>query len=154
MGGGAPREFLTGLSRVQRSGEQGGERWWSGGAEVSPPPTSWEHSGGVKEARELRSNLGVKWEVLCPGKGCQASTVSHSYRRGSEPLVQSWCSPLFKGTHFPRRSSCRHTHRTQGEHLTISCVSSGKCYDVSVPQSPVCKVRVGIRAAPQGCGRW
>lgn len=78
-----------GSSGVSHRPQQGTEKWGAGWREVVKwgcrgvaPPPSWEHSGGVKEARELRSNLGVKWKVLCPGKGCQVFTVSHSYRKG------------------------------------------------------------------------
>lgn len=158
MSKGVGRRGSSGVShRPQQGTEKRGAEWrevveWGCGG-VTPPNflgTQW----GSERGRELRSNLGVKWEMLHPGKGCQAFTVSHGYRKGSELAVQSWRSSLFKGTHFPRRSSCRHTHRTRGEHLTISCVSSGKCRDVSVSQSPVCKVRVGIGADLQGCGRW
>lgn len=93
VGGGAPWEFPTGLSlgagyrevgsRVERGGGVGG-----GVQRCCTPPTSWEHSRGVKEARELSANLGVKWEVLCRGKGCQGVTISGmDLNLGSNPGV-------------------------------------------------------------------
>lgn len=50
-------------NRVERGGGVGCR-------DVTPHPISWEHREGVKEARELSANLGVKWEVLCHGKRC------------------------------------------------------------------------------------
>lgn len=59
-----------------------------GDARCRHPPLLGNTEGGVKETRELRANQGVKWEVLCHGKGCQGVTISGmDLNLGSNPGV-------------------------------------------------------------------